>query len=368
MTISETKMSERLRALVEIESPTGHRAGIGDAYALLESWLNPLLGEPEREVQDGTDHRIWRSSDRPRVMLLGHVDTVWPIGTLERLPFQVVDGRASGPGTFDMKAGLVIIVEALARLASTDGVVVVVTADEEIGSPSSRALIEREAAAVDAVLVLEPSLAGALKTERCGGGIYRVVYRGRAAHAGLEPQNGRNALVELARHVLELRELAAPELRTVVSPTVARAGGATNVIPDHAELNIDVRGWTMKELERVHGAIMARQAVDPDITVEVEGGINRGPMEAHVSAALFDTARRLALQLGQPELTGAAVGGASDGNFTSALGIPTLDGLGPVGDGAHAEHEWASLRSMRERVELVSELVAQLTRDASRAG
>ena len=213
------------------------------------------------------------------MLIVGHHDTVHPLGSLAERPFTVGDGRATGPGVFDMKAGIVIMAAALERVAHPGEVAVLLTSDEEVGSITSRALIEREAARAGTVLVLEPSLDGALKIARRGGSIYRVALTGRAAHAGLEPWKGRSALIELAHHVLALPELADEERGTTVSPTVAHAGTATNVIPEHAEVRVDVRAWTLDELERVDAAMQGLDPHTEGVGVEVIGGINRPPME-----------------------------------------------------------------------------------------
>lgn len=346
---------DRLEALVSIETPTGHTSGIADAYALVDSWLAPLIGAVRFEDVDGVAHARWGARN-PRVLLLGHIDTVWPLGTIDRLPFAVDGDRCTGPGVFDMKGGVVAAAGALTLATGIDDVGVLLTADEEVGSLTSRALLERAASESHAVLVMEPSLGGAVKVARCGGSMYTIGVTGRAAHAGLEPWNGVNALVELARHLVELPELGDPELGTTVSPTVAQGGTATNVIPEHAFMRIDVRGWSVGELERVDRALRDRQTFDPRATLEVTGGINRPPMEEHSSRELLDLARRVSASDGS-ELRTVSVGGASDGNFTAALGIPTLDGLGVDGDGAHAEHEWASLASITQRARLVAGMI-----------
>lgn len=349
-------IAQRLEALVSIETPTGHSAGIANAYGLIDDWLAPLIGPARIERVDGVDHARW-GARHPRVLLLGHVDTVWPLGTIDRLPFAIDGDRCTGPGVFDMKGGIVAAADALALATELDDVGVLITADEEAGSITSRGLLERAASESAAVLVMEPSLGGAVKVARCGGSMYAIDVVGRAAHAGLEPWNGVNALVELARHVIELPRLGDPELGTTVSPTVAQSGTVTNVIPDHAFVRVDVRGWTLPELERVDRAIRAMPPFDPDARIQVSGGINRPPMEASSSRDLLALARSITAANDGPELRTAAVGGASDGNFTAALGVPTLDGLGVDGDGAHAEHEWASLASITQRAELVAGMI-----------
>lgn len=357
------RIRERLEQLVTAESPSGHTAGLERCHALLQEWGTPLFGRPAEVVADqGTPHLLWRApTARPGVLLLGHVDTVWPFGTIEQWPFAVTGDRATGPGVFDMKAGLVAAFEAVALCADPGAVSLLVTGDEEIGSPTSRALIEKVAADCAAVLVLEPSLDGAVKTARKGGAFYRLDIAGRAAHAGLEPHRGVNALIELATQTLAVAALGDPERGTTVTPTVASAGTTTNTVPAAASLRVDVRSWELAELERVHTRMHALVAGVPGATLTLDGGINRPPLERTSSADLLALAQRVAAQIGLAPIAEAAVGGASDGNFTAALGIPTLDGLGPLGDGAHARHEWVDLASLADRALLVAGLIDALT-------
>jgi glutamate carboxypeptidase len=354
--------AQRLAELVSLETPTGDVAGLRAAQELVRSWLDPVVGEAGIiETIDGVEHLRWSGGEAPAVLLIGHLDTVFPKGTIVDRPFRIDGDRATGPGVFDMKAGIVIMAAALARIARPGAVAVLLTSDEEIGSLTSRALIEREARRAGAVLVLEPSLDGALKIARRGGSIYRIAFTGRAAHAGLEPWKGRSALAELAHHVLALPDLADGDAGTTVSPTVAQAGTVTNVIPEHAEVRVDVRAWTLGELERVDAAMQRLGAHTDGVTVDVTGGINRPPMEESVSAELLDCARRVAARLRHPEIEAVSAGGASDGNFTAAVGARTLDGLGPRGAGAHADHEWVSMDSMMERIELLTGMLDELT-------
>ncbi|WP_155357403.1 M20 family metallopeptidase [Acrocarpospora macrocephala] len=356
-------LCERLSALVAVESPSGHSEGLERCYALMQSWGEPLLGRPAEIVEvRGTPHMLWRASGEGGVLLLGHVDTVWPLGTTARRPFRIEGGRAYGPGVFDMKAGLVAAFAALAECRDPAAVSVLITGDEEVGSPTSRALVEDVAGSRGAVLVLEPSQAGAVKTARKGGSFYSIDITGRAAHAGLEPERGVNALLELAAQVLAVSALADPERGTTVTPTVARAGTTTNTVPAQAHLRVDVRAWDLAELTRVDERMHALSSSVPGTAVRVDGTINRPPLEPAGSRELYATARKVAADLGLPELDEVAVGGASDANFTGALGIPTLDGLGPLGDGAHAEHEWADMASLAERALLVAGLLDALTR------
>jgi glutamate carboxypeptidase len=358
MTVSD--MLDEVRALVECESPSSDLEAVARSADVVARIGTARLGvAPERIVLDGRTHLRWRLGSGPsRVLLLGHHDTVWPLGSLAAHPFTVEDGVLRGPGCFDMKAGLVMAFHAAAGL---DGVTLLVTGDEELGSPSSRELIEEEARAATAALVLEASAdGGALKTERKGVSLYEVRVFGRAAHAGLEPEKGVNATLELAYQVQAVSVLAEPRAGTTVTPTAARAGTTTNTVPAAGSFAVDVRARTSAEQERVHRAITTLSPVLPGARVEVVGGVNRPPLEAVASAALHDRVRGIALRLGLPAPTSAAVGGASDGNFTAGVGTPTLDGLGAVGGGAHAEHEHVLVDELLGRTALLRALVEEL--------
>jgi glutamate carboxypeptidase len=281
------------------------------------------------------------------------------VGTIERMPFRVDGGRAFGPGVFDMKASLVQALHAVGHLGSLDGVELLVTSDEEIGSPTSRPLIEALARRVEAVLVIEPSHGGALKIGRKGVGMYRLQIAGRAAHAGF-PHEGVNATLELAHQVLAIAALAREDIGTTVTPTVAAAGTTNNVVPSTAHVDIDVRVPNAAEQHRVEAALRHLSPVLKGIRLELGGGPNRPPLEPSSTAALFALAVRVARELGLGELEGAFVGGASDGNFAAAVGAPTLDGLGPVGDGAHADHEHIVVSTLPERAALLVGLLNEL--------
>ena len=255
-----------------------------------------------------------------------------------------------------MLAGIVQALHGLATLDDLSGVELLFSADEEVGSAASRELIEERALACGAVLVLEPSAdGGALKTGRKGCGTFDVVVRGRASHAGLEPEKGVNALVEVAHQVLAINELGRPEVGTTVTPTVANAGTADNVVPALGRLKVDVRVESADEKDRVEAAMAALRPVDPESTIEVSGAINRPPMPESASTTLMPLAEAVA-----PGIEGYAVGGGSDGNFTAAIGVPTLDGLGAVGGGAHADHEFVVVDTMPDRAMLVAGLVQQI--------
>jgi len=361
----EPLMVEQLRDLVNAESPTADLEAVGACAALIEGMGTSSLGiAPERVIVDGRTHLRWRLGGSPRVLLVGHFDTVWPSGTLARWPFNIEDGKATGPGAFDMKAGIVQMFHALASLPSRDGVTCILTSDEEIGSPTSRALIEETATGAIAALVLEPSADGAFKTGRKGTSMYQLHVVGRAAHAGLEPERGANATIELAHQVLAVAALARPDLGTTVTPTVASAGTTTNTVPALATLDVDVRVATLDEQRRVDVEMRSLQPVVAGTTVTIGGGPNRPPFARSASASLLERAQRVATALGIDPPNGVEVGGASDGNFTAGIGVPTLDGMGAVGAGAHAEGEYAVLSAMPERAALLAGLISDLLAQA----
>jgi glutamate carboxypeptidase len=297
------------------------------------------------------------------VLLVGHHDTVFPLGTLQHRPFAVESGRATGPGVFDMKAGIVQAIHALSLLSDLDGVELLITADEEVGSKSSRALIEERAKACGAVLVMEPSAdGGALKTARKGTGTFEVVVHGKAAHAGLEPEKGINSLVAAAQLITRIASFGDPALGTTVTPTVATAGTADNVVPAMTRVRVDARVVVAEEKARVEHLMSTLSSDVAGAGVEVTGAIERPPMPETASAELFGRADRVARAEGLGELRGIAVGGGSDGNFTAAAGVPTLDGLGAVGGGAHADHEHVLVDTMIDRSRLLAAIAADLVR------
>lgn len=350
-----------LETLVDTESPSSDAASLERCANVLDTIGTRLIGSAEVLSSDDRTHLRWRWRD-PEVLLLGHFDTVWPLDTVARWRFSVRDGRASGPGIFDMKAGIVQGLYALASLDNLEGIEVLLTSDEEISAPTSRVLIEDAARRTRAVLVLEPSADGALKLARKGGSLYRINVTGRAAHAGLEPEKGVNALLAIARVALETAELARPELGTTVTPTMVNAGTATNTVPGGATLHVDVRAASAAEQQRVDDGIRALEPALAGSRIVIGGGIDRPPLPRSASEELFERARNVSRDLGIGEIEGAEVGGSSDGNFTAAVGTPTLDGLGAIGDGAHAEGEWIEIDRMAERAALVAQLVDQLRR------
>jgi glutamate carboxypeptidase len=357
-------MVEALRGLVEAESPSADPEACESCASVADGLARQTLGRSaERLVVDGRTHLRWRFGEQRRVLLVGHLDTVWPIGTVARWPFGVHDDRASGPGVFDMKAGVVQLFFALAHLGERrglDGVTVVLTTDEEIGAPTSRGLLAEEAQGARAALIPEPSFDGALKTERKGVALYRLEAAGRAAHAGLDPEQGINAALEIARQVLDLADLAEPASGTTITPSLISAGTAANTVPAAAVAHFDVRFATREEGERIAAAFAAVRPSIPGATTRVEQETFVPPLERSSSQTLFELAKRLNGELGLPELREASVGGGSDGNHIAALGVPTLDGLGAVGDHAHGEGEFVAVPAMAERAALLAAVVSEL--------
>ncbi len=353
-----------LEALVRLESPSAE----SERVAALAAWIHDRLrerGVPAelRPCPPRGDAVLASVAFREGgTLLLGHLDTVWPVGTLADMPWRLEAGRASGPGVFDMKAGIAVgmaVLTAMVRESRAFPVSLLLVPDEETGSLASREMTVSVARRHRRVLVLEPSLDGAAKVARKGCGVFHVRFRGRAAHAGLEPEKGASALAELSRFVSWLDGLAAPERGTTLTATLARAGSAANVVPEAAELSIDARAWSRAEADRVSAELGAYRPADPGVSVAVGGGFDRPPLEpTAASEELYALARRLAEDLGQ-ELGAARVGGASDGNFVAAAGVPTLDGLGPRGGGAHARHEHVLVADLPLRAALLAALVSE---------
>ena len=358
------EMVEALEALVSAESPSTDPEACESCASVADGLALEIVGQPgERVIVEGRTHLRWRFGPQPRVLLVGHLDTVWPLGTVARWPFGVRDDQASGPGVFDMKAGVVQLLFALGLVGERrglDGVTLMLTTDEEIGSPSSRDLLADEARGARAVLIAEPSFDGALKTERKGVALYRLEAAGRAAHAGLNPEQGINAAVEVARQVLDVAGLADPSSGTTVTPSLISAGTAANTVPSSAVAHFDVRFATREEGARIAAAFAALRPAVPGATTSVEQETFVPPLERSSSLELFELAARLQDELGLPPLREASVGGGSDGNHLAALGVPTLDGLGAVGDFAHGEGEFVLVSALAERAALLAALVSEL--------
>lgn len=372
-TLSLPTMLADLEELVLHESFSADHAAVARSAEAVGALGRRLLGTgPETIVIDGVTHLRWVFGT-PRVLLVGHHDTVWPIGSLQDHPWSVADGIARGPGVLDMKAGLVQMFHALASLPSPDGVCVLINGDEEVGSATSRELIEESARGCAAAFVLEAAAdeEGALKTARKGTSRYEVVVRGRAAHAGQEPHRGVNAAVEAAHQVLSIAAFGASMGAVggthsvlgsaTVTPTLLSAGSARNTVPALARVSVDVRVPTSAAQDRVDELMRGLTARTPGARLEVLGGRQRPPLEPESSGELFALACRLAAELGEQPLRGAAVGGASDGNYTAAAGCPTLDGLGAVGAGAHADSEYVEIARMVPRARLLARLIEHTT-------
>jgi glutamate carboxypeptidase len=358
-----------LRTLVTLESPSTDKAAVDRCGDELVRRLEDLGARIRRYSQaDRGDHIRAEIGPEagPQILLLGHFDTVWPVGGLERMPLREADGRLHGPGVFDMKAGIAVALSAVRVLQSRSGamprIVMLWTGDEEIGSTTSRPLIEEEARRSQAVLVLEPSLpGGAAKTARKGCGDFELVVRGAAAHAGIDPRKGANALHELAHQIVAVQALQDIDRGVSVNVTVASAGARTNVIPDVAHAHIDVRVPTLDDGRRIEGALRGLTPRLAGTSLEVTGGVGRPPLERSAAVIrLYEEARAVARELGA-DLQEGSTGGGSDGNFTAALGVPTLDGLGPQGDGAHALHEHVLIDDLPWRTAFLAALLARLS-------
>jgi glutamate carboxypeptidase len=367
-------MLRLLGELVRCESSSYDKPGLDRCARRLAAEWSRRVGRAGvkllRHAKHGDSVRVeWSSAHRPmgQLLVLGHLDTVYEKGTLERMPFRVAGGRAFGPGVFDMKGGLVIALGAVDALRACGitpqkRIVFLWTSDEEIGSHAVRRVFEREALRSDAVLVLEPAAGpkGLLKTARKGVGDYVLRVTGRSAHAGLEPGAGVNAIHELAQQIARVMRFGDARRGTTVNVDLVQGGTRSNVIAEQARAVVDVRCIRMSDARRLEKKFRALRPVLPGAKLEVTGGMERPPMERRPGAvALFRQAQRLGRAMGL-ELGETMVGGGSDGNFTAALGVPTLDGLGAVGNGAHSPEEFIVIRSLPERAALLAGLLAGL--------
>ncbi len=359
-----------IRELVERETKSREEARLDEIARFVAEQLRAIGGRVELTSHPGYGTNLRAGFDfnhdpsATRVLVIGHLDTVWPVGTLDRLPFRITpEGHAHGPGIFDMKSGIAIAIESLRtivakQLGTKRPVTLLLTCDEEIGSQTSRTLVEEEAKNGATALVLEPPLTGGVvKTGRKGIGGFTVRAVGRAAHAGLDPGKGVNAIVELAHQTLRLDALNDHERGITVSVGLIGGGTALNVVPAEASAKVDVRFWTAEDEERIVSAIRGLKPALSEAQIEVTGGINRPPMpRSEKNIALYEHTRTLAAELGF-DLKDAVVGGGSDGNFTAAMGVPTLDGLGVDGAGAHAEHEHIIIDDIPRRAALLTRLM-----------
>ncbi len=359
-----------LRQAVEIESPSQNAPAIDRmAKFFAQEFCRrgakvQLLGNPK--AGSALVAEFWGQAEGAKpILILGHLDTVWDVGTLEEMPFKVQDGRAYGPGIYDMKSGIVCglwAVQALTALKSKPAgpVRFFLNADEEMASTAFREELLAEARRARAVLVLEPAAArGALKTARKGVGEFQVTVHGRSAHAGINPSAGVNAISELARQILRIEKFGKPRRGLTVNVDVIHGGSRANVIPEVATARVDVRVPTALDRDKIEQQMRSLEAIHPEARLEITGGVNRPPLERKMARELFRHARDVGRQMGL-ELSEASTGGGSDGNFTAALGIPTLDGLGGTGDGAHARHEHVIIRELPQRAALLAALIASI--------
>ncbi len=361
---------ETIERLVRLESPSTDKAAVDRCGAAVAEILSSSGGTIERlpQEQRGDHVRAEWSAGGSQVLLLGHFDTVWPVGQLATMPFHEANGRLHGPGIFDMKAGIAVAALAVRVLqelgAKRPKIAMLWTTDEEIGSGTSRAAIEAEARRSAAVLVLEPSLpGGAAKTSRKGVGEFELTVHGVSAHAGVDPGKGASAIHELARQILALEALQDLPRGISINVGVISGGSRTNVVADHASAKVDVRVPTMLDGARVEAAVRGLRPQLAGTRLEISGGVERPPLERSPGVVrLYNQAKDVAAGLGR-ELGEGATGGGSDGNFTAALGVPTLDGLGPSGEGAHALHEHVVLADLCWRAAFVAALLTRIESD-----
>ena len=350
-------MLQDLESLVRCESPSEDLSACKKVVQLANEIATRELGTAAEILEVNGRPVFWWGDKNPKVVLLCHLDTVWPIGSFN--PIWQIDGDVlRGPGTFDMKVGFI---QALYALKDIQGsVALIATTDEEIGSHSSKELIMQVSKTADAVLVLEASLDGKVKTGRKGTAMYVVKAVGLASHAGLEPEKGINATVEIAAQILKLKELENSEFGTTVVPTMLKGGTTANTIPAEATLEIDARSFSQSDLERVDRAIQSLTAITPGAQIEITGGLNRPVLEPTSCKELYEIAEKVAKSIGMAPLGSAEVGGASDGNFAAAAGARVLDGLGAIGGGAHAVNEWASIKAIEERKNFLNAFIKEL--------
>lgn len=361
-----------IRQLVEIESPSDVKQAVDRLGAVLAGRFSDLGGQtrlhPAARFGNHLQVDFAGSSNRRPVLLLGHLDTVYPIGTLAAMPCRIENGRISGPGTLDMKSGIALLLEAIEAIGSWYGkplprsLQVLLVSDEEVGSSCSRPITEALAKQAAAVLVLEPSFGpkGAVKTSRKGVAEYSLTVEGVAAHAGLDFAVGQSAIVELSRQILEIAEWAGRQSGLTVNVGVVEGGTRPNVVPARARAVLDVRIERAADEALIEQKLRSLRSFNPKCKLEIAGGLNRPPMERSAGVReLYERSRAIARQLGW-ELEEASVGGGSDGNFTAALGVPTLDGLGGVGEGAHANHEAVLIRELPRRAALLAGLIEAL--------
>jgi glutamate carboxypeptidase len=366
----EGEILSLLRRMVEIESPSDDKAAVDRMGSFLAEEFERLGGQvtfyPQQKAGNHLKIEFAGNSGKP-MLLLGHFDTVWPMGTLAKMPFRIEAGRAFGPGIYDMKAGIAMMIFALQALkaAGHDGVrpvTILLDTDEEVGSTTGRPVVEATAKNCEAVLVLEPSQGpqGHLKTSRKGVGDITIRVRGRASHSGVDFEKGQSAIVELARQLLEIVKFTDPSRGITVNPGVIQGGTRSNVVAAEAWAEVDLRVVHAADAALLEQKFAALKPFNPECSIEISGGMNRPPMErTEGTVRLFEIAREIGVGIGWVPQE-SSTGGGSDGNFTSALGIPTLDGLGALGEGAHASNESIVIQELPRRAALLAGLVRSL--------
>ena len=365
----EGEIMSLLRRMVEIESPSDDKTAVDKMGAFLAEVFERLGGQvtffPQKDAGNHLKAEFPGGPGKP-VLLLGHFDTVWSMGTLAKMPFRIQDGRAYGPGVYDMKAGIAMMIFALRALkeagATHRPVTVLLDTDEEVGSTTGRPIVEATARECEAVLVLEPSQGpqGHLKTSRKAVGEITIRVRGRASHSGVDFEKGRSAIVELAHQLLEIVKFTDLSRGITVNPGVIQGGTRSNVVAAEAWAEVDLRIALAADAAELQQKFAALKPFDPECSIELSGGLNRPPMErTEGTIRLFGLAREIALTIGLP-IEESSTGGGSDGNFTSALGVPTLDGLGAVGEGAHAPHESVVIEELPARTALLAGMIQSL--------
>lgn len=369
----EKEMVRLLGEFVRCESPSQDKAALDRfGHIVTKEWRGAGAQVHVLRQKHTGDHvraEIWLGSGRPsgQILVLGHLDTVYPLGTIAKVPFRLAGGRAWGPGTYDMKGGIVQALAAVDALRAVRArprrrLVFLWTSDEEIGGETSHSAVEHEARKSDAALVLEPSFGteGRLKTQRKGVGGAEILVTGRSAHAGVDPERGVNAVHELALQIARLMKMNEPQRGITVQTTIVSGGTASNVVPSAARAEVDIRFSRPEDGRRIERALQGLRPALPGARIKILGNMNRPPLERTSAVAkLFHQAQQLMREVGLP-LGEASTGGGSDGNFTAALGVPTLDGLGPVGNDAHSPNEHVLVRALPERAALLAGLLATL--------
>lgn len=352
-----SQVLEQLERLVRCQSPTSDLSACKAVINLAAEIASEVLNQPAKIREIENRPVFWWGDENPEIVLLTHLDTVWPIDSFAPI-WEIKDNRITGPGVFDMKAGFI---QALYALRGVSGsVALIATTDEESGSHSSKKLIEDLSRNARAVLVFEASVDGAVKIGRKGSADFKVTVTGKAAHAGLEPEKGINASTELSQLVLQIAKLENPEFGTTVVPTTMTSGSTTNTVPALASVDVDVRSYKAAELNRISAALTALVPQNLEAKITVTGQINRPPLELTSTQSLFERAKKVNADLGRPPLVGVSVGGVSDGNFAAAVGAPTLDGLGAIGGGAHAQGEWVRADSIDSQITFINALITDL--------